>query len=271
MQKITLHKVVFSKERLDAIPDCQRAVLVYAGHICNEINWFNKLLLILQQTGKEVAQKIPDLSSVERATMDGNTTQLMIVQRLYAGKICEAIKFLQRWCFDMPWFETASSEMEDEGRQSLANLQKYLAMLSKNPKRDVMRLVRDKFSFHYDEKAVKQSARVTELTEEFVTYLQDSVGNTLYLGSEHSIMGFLIEYANQGDTKTFIELLSDDVLDVGRSVNLLLGHTLAWLCFKYLGKDLPGIGHQEDIVMESPILEEIRLPFFASSNRKVDV
>lgn len=260
-----LHKLVFTKEMLEKVPDCQRAVLVYAGHISNELNWLNKISFILQTTGSPIAKKLPCvLSPQEEAILGGNATQTFIHLRLCAGKIHEAVNFLERWCFDMPWFVDACTEMADDGKQALSKIQTHLSQIKDGSKSNLMRLVRNKFGFHYDEKAVKNSIRVADLVEDFTTYLVQNVGNTLYLGSEYAVSQQLIEMAKQGDARKTIENLMDDVLDLSRNINTLLGHTLSHLCFKFFGEELQTGTGQETIDLETEPLEQLRLPFFTT-------
>jgi hypothetical protein len=229
------------------------------------LNWFNKINLVLQQSGKSIAAKLPgSLSSEERVVLDGNSTQAFIHVRLFAGKIEEALKFLERWCFGKSWFDGHSKTMQTEGKEALNRINIHLEDIKSGRKSNFLRLVRDKFGFHYDEKAVKDSMRIPDEFDGFITYLNEKVGNTLYLGSEYAVTGYLIEVAKQGDAKNTIEMLMHDTMDLARDINILLGHTLSQLYSEYFGNSLDAIGRTEDICIQTGSIEEIRLPFFTT-------
>lgn len=268
MAKITLHKIVFSKEKLKAVPDCQRAVLVYAGHISNELNWFKKSILFLQQSSKEIAGKsLENRTLQEQAVLDGCTTQMMILVRLLAAKTSESTKFLHRWCFGMPWFAELCDDMDSKGKSSLNELNQYLSAAKNNLKNNILYIVRNKIAFHYDEEAVKHSINVPDRLEEFTTYLAENVGNTLYVGSENIVTDYLVETIKPGHAEEVIDQLMNETLTVSGWIQDVLGHTLSGLIWKHIGQDLPGIGKEDDIEMEVSYIEDQNPAYFVASKR----
>ncbi len=267
MGQTTIHKINIPKSKLLAIPESERLFFVYAGHILNEVNWFNRLILILQQTGRDVAEKLPaTLSLNDQASMDGNSTQLCIALRLFAGKLIEALKFLDRWGIGMPWFTELMKDMPKEGAAAFNYVSAYLKEDKEKRSESILRLVRDKFAFHYDERAVKQSADVSELVDEFVYYLTEKDGNSLYHGSELVVMSTFIGDKNSKDV---IERLMDESLGLAKNLHGLFSHVLFLIAKKYIGSNLNELGLEAQFELEEMEMAELRLPFFVSlSNRE---
>lgn len=273
MPSIKLHHVVVPKERLEQMPDSQRRFLVYASHISNELNWFGKVLLTLQVTSKEHEQmRDAAKDAVTRALHGGSAAQTLILSRLYVGKICEALTFLNKFCFDRAWFEDLLPGLHPDARKAREELQGYVcpeAQRTKGSRPELLKLIRDKYAFHYDEREIKRSKDVVKFDLEFDMYLAEDIGNTLYIGSERVIYATLAEAAGYPNPDELIEVIIDECLKVGGWLKDLLGHSLAELYLKNVGSSLNELGLQETVEVPAPPLRDNRLPYFCSNTEEV--
>jgi hypothetical protein len=241
-------------------------MLVYAGHISNELNWFNKMMLTLQITGSEIVGCSTELSPVQQAQSAGNAMQVFLLTRMYAGKLFEARKFLRQWLFGQAWFDALRPELPEEAKEAYHQLKEYLIRVKSSPEKDLIRTARDKSAFHYDDKMVRGSSECVDYKVEFGSYLATDVGNTLYIGSERIILEGLAIQAGYEDVGQFFSDFFDECLRVGRWIKDLLGHTVAAIYLKHCGATLDSIGLKEEFEMEAPHIRKWRLPYFFSGS-----
>lgn len=269
MTAITLHRIVISQEKLARVPESERSFLVYASHISNELNWFGKMLLTLHDTLNE-NKKSPNTEreADTQALIAGTSAQALMLTRLHAGKICEALNFIRDFCFGRSWFEELCPSLPAEAQHARRKLHEYLCPIGpskKDSKHKLLKTIRDKYGFHYDKKQIRKSGRVSELDLEFDMYLAEDVGNTLYFGSERVIYATLGEAAGYTDLNTLIDDSVEECIKVGRWIKDLLGHSLAELCGKYFGSCLDDPGQRDTFEVEAPPLRANRLPYFCSN------
>jgi hypothetical protein len=266
MTHIKLHHIALDKQKLENIPPNERAMLVYAGHISNELNWFNKMMLALQLTGNEIGDRTAALTPAQQAQSSGNAMQMFLVSRLYAGKLCEARKFIEEWLLGKAWFEALKPELPEEAREAYLQLSEHLRLANENPPKDLLRVTRNKSAFHYAEQMVRASGYCTDYTAELNSYLATDVGNTLYIGSEQVILEGLARRAGYEDARQFFSEFFDECLRVGSWIKALLGHTLTAIYQKHCGATFSAIGLREEFELEAPPLRQWRLPYFFSGS-----
>jgi hypothetical protein len=266
MTHIKLHHIALDRQALQNIPPNERAMLVYAGHISNELNWFNKIMLALQQTGNEIGDRTVAPTPTQQAQSSGNAMQMFLVSRLDAGKLCEARKFIEDCLLEKAWFEALRPELPEEAREAYLQLVEYLSSTNQNPSKDLLKVTRNKSAFHYSEQMVRASRYCSDYTAELNTYLATDVGNTLYIGSEEVILEGLARRAGYEDSRQFFSEFFDECLRVGRWIKALLGHTLAAIYQKHCGATFSAIGFREEFELEAPPLRQWRLPYFFSGS-----
>jgi hypothetical protein len=266
MTHIKLHHIALDRQKLQNIPPDKRAMLVYAGHISNELNWFNKMMLTLQITGSEIVGCSTELSPVQQAQSAGNAMQVFLITRLYAGKLLEARKFVRKWLFGQAWFDAFKLELPEEAKEAYLQLKEYLIRMKANPEKDLIRTTRDKSAFHYDDEMVGESGDWVESKVELDSYLARDVGNTIYIGSERVILEGLASNAGYDDVGQFFSDFFDECHQVGRWIKDLLGHTVAAIYLKHCGATLDSIGLKAEFEMEAPHIRQFRLPYFFSGS-----
>lgn len=102
--------VKFSKQDLLQLSSSERTLVLQLGHVCNELVFLNKLLLIVSDLERE---------GVERTAA---TTQSMIVVRLFIGKVFEAWLMLGKEYLGTDLRAEFDPLLSDDVVQSLAEL-----------------------------------------------------------------------------------------------------------------------------------------------------
>jgi hypothetical protein len=85
--RMLLHRVRFEARDLAAMPENERVFVMILGHIANEINILQKLIMM--------AHDLDD--DPEPAETHGRTAQTMCLMRVLVGKLYEAYLTIRKW------------------------------------------------------------------------------------------------------------------------------------------------------------------------------
>jgi hypothetical protein len=156
---------------LQQMPESERAFLLLAGHMQNELNSLYKVFAWCLHG--------PDaISSIERLA-DG--LQAQIYARLLAGKLLEAWNALGTAFFRAGISRRIEASLHPVAREALAKLKMYFG------KPNLIYLiyrVRNSFAFHYDAKELERHWAKVADNPNFEIILGGTVGNNLDVASE---------------------------------------------------------------------------------------
>ena len=180
---------------LQQMPKCERAFLLLAGHMQNELNSLHKVFAWCLHG--------PDAtSSIERLA---NGLQAQIYARLLAGKLLEAWNALGTAFFGAGISLRIEASLHPVAREALAKLKMYFG------KPNLIYRARNSFAFHYDAKEFERHWAKVADNPNFEIILGGTVGNNLDVASELVVNTALLNSANQQDESAALQMFLDEV------------------------------------------------------------
>ena len=272
MTTLDIYKFSLSKESLALLPESQRAFFVYAGHISNELNWLNRITLILQRTGAEATHlNETSPSTVNRALFEANAAQSIIGCRLLTGKVGEASKFLDQNCLKAAWHKKIRRKFNLNGKKSwqlYCKRHRYLQKFKegKTSKKEVISLMRNRFSFHYSKEGYAIAGKNNILSDPFILYISQITGTTLYMGSEHTMLKAFVDMLSPNQYKRSIDRWMSQTLKLTGAMINIFEQSIAELLDLYILKQTSD--KPELITFDNPPdNNSITLPFFINPSR----
>ncbi len=178
-----IYQIDLTKKHLAAMPDADRRLLLLLGHATNEINVFQKLILMS-------GQGTPAIQFVDHV----QAGQTFILMRTLIGKLHEAWDlFRTRVLSDRSVAALYLPKLNVEANAALESLKRHFGTQSP------LTLIRNRFSFHYKDEwdLVEQSFQEVPDDEPWQFYLSNMHGNSFFYASELVVAGGVIKLANQ--------------------------------------------------------------------------
>lgn len=239
-----VYEIRISKKQLQSLPDVERVLVLQFGHVCNELSFLNKLLLIVSDTASQGLKK------------KAMVTQAMIVVRLYAGKIFEAWKMLERDYFKSQLSRSLDAKLSPEGKRSLGALKTYFG------RNNLLSSVRNDFSFHYWSKHFPEAMNAFDDSREFYLILDKASANTLHSYSEDFVTVAMLQASGESEPQAAMDKVFGDLLFVGGKMIDFLGHGLVAVFENRLGKSWKDFEYTVYKIEPDADIEKFKLPFF---------
>lgn len=241
-----IHRVPISKTKLDAIPEYERAFYIQIGHLGNELNMLNKLLLYSSQ----------NIRALDGVQNEAQTSQTLLIVKILAGKLYEGWELTKRAFFGTKISNEYDTHLEEDAKVALEKLKQYFG------KQNLINTVRNQYAFHYSPKGiVKQINRMLD-TADMHIYLAKISANCLYHISEVIINYAMLESIEPGNHKAAMDRLAKETLDVTSWFTDFIGGCMIVLTQRYLGKTLEELGAVEIEVPTPPRFDEVEIPYF---------
>lgn len=269
LSQVKVSKAILTKKELLSVPTEIREFLIFSGHIVNELNWLNKLLL----AGIRAHTKMGSLSNpslADRAQLDGYHAQNMIAVRLYASKIFEAKKFLWKHALEKTWFRKHSRKFAPEVKASLKSLRVAIHRDHKQGKQNPLHVARNKFGNHYASfEAITASSHPDVIPPEMEFYIGRQVANRLYLGCERCITGGLISlvHAKRKHASISFDRLIKMTLNRGGWLLDVYTETLGLILTEDLGLTLEEINSDQFVIKDLRNINDAAPPWFMEITR----
>jgi hypothetical protein len=183
----------------------ERNLLLTAAHATNEMGAILRLVMI--------AQNQPSIGPICDLYRD---TQAFTLQKVLAGKLYECWKLVAARYFATGLGQFYDEKLLDHGKESLARLKRYFGRST-----NIIALIRNDAAFHYSRHDV--SACLDELTDDDCrVYLGNSKMHALYWVGEQPMRRHLLRQIDP-DNNRALEIMSQDLSDVGRDMGTFLG------------------------------------------------
>ena len=249
-----IYQIDLTKKLLAAMPDAERRLLLLLGHATNEINVFQKLILMS-------GQGTPTLQFVDHV----QAGQTLILMRTLIGKLHEAWElFRTRFLSDRQVTELYLPQLNAEALAALESLKRHFGTQSP------LTLIRNRFSFHYrdDWDLAEQSFREIPDDEAWQFYLSNMHGNSFFYASELVVAGGAIKLANRAPdpTETYLEAsarsfeeLCDLTIEVSACIQTLFGECITAIVSERL-PEAESVATTELRGLRA--LRDVEIPFF---------
>ncbi len=249
-----IYQIDLTKKQLATMPDAERRLLLLLGHATNEINVFQKLILMSGQ-GTRTLRFVDHVQA----------GQPLILMRTLIGKLHEAWElFRTRFLSDRQVAELYLPKLNAEALAALESLKRHFG------KQSPLTLIRNRFSFHYkdDWDRVEESFQEIPDDEPWQFYLSNMNGNSFFYASELVVAGGVIKLASQAPdpSESYLaasargfEALCDLIIDVSAHIQTLFGECITEIVGHRLS-DTQNVGTVELPGLRA--LRDIEIPFF---------
>lgn len=249
-QSMLINRSKIKLADLQKIPEGERALFVLLGHLINELNILNKTFYLCSQFEEEPKWRT-----------HAHITQALVFAKMLVGKLYEGWELLRTGYFESQISKSYHGKLNDEVKNSLAMLKHYFG------KKNLIEAVRNSFAFHYSVKDAKFVLSRDLNEEELVMYLAANNGNTLYYFSEYVVNYALLEAIEKGNPQRALERLMDESAKVVRWFTDLASGIMVYITEEYLLESDGKLPLEEIELGTVPVAEEIRIPYFFTSNR----
>ena len=243
-----IRRISLSKDTLLKMEPADRAFLLLAGHIQNELNSVQKVFAFCLHNGRtKLGSPIEGLA---------NGMQAMIFARMLAGKLWEAQQVVHKAFFNTPLGPRVKSKLQPVAQQSLKKITKYFAK-----KGNTIQRVRQSFAFHYSPDQFGRNWEAVADEPFFELIAGGTVGNNLHLASEMVANAALLNALNPKGREVALGEFFNEIQSVASDFTNFLEGTIIAILEEHFGTDLSALGREEEI---SPALShsEVAIPFF---------
>ena len=191
-----LTKISFKRKTFDIIPENERIFIVQLSLFVNEITMLHKLIVFSNNyKGSETAVKAQNVQS-------------FFLIKLLAGKLYEGWQILQKNYFRSKLSKQYDDQLSLEGKESIEYIKTYFN------KQNLISLIRNKYSFHYDYEHIKEELSSIPEDEGLDLYLASEFGNSLYYMA-HVVSSYaLFNEVDSTDDRKALDKIFKDVLEM---------------------------------------------------------
>ena len=243
--KIQIYTI--SKQALMDIPAKERDFFLLAGHFANEVIFLSKLLVITQD---QASEKIPAKAEL---------TQALFVHKTLAGKLYEGWQMIRKYYFGTAISKDYHELLEKDAQEAIKQLNRYFG------KGNLISKVRNSYSFHYSSDKIDPTLKEMEDGDEFDMYIAEQHINSLYYVAESVINKAMLQELESNDLQTSFDKLYQDTVEVHRLLLTFIHNFMKVAAGRHFVKteSNPVL---EEIEIDLPSLEELRLPFFVNAS-----
>ncbi len=246
-----LYRWAIPTERIAKMRAAERALFFMLGHAINEINVLNKLFYLSN-----------NYDPSDKWRQHAHITQGLVLARTLTGKLWEAWNLLGDAYFSTQLSKTYHEKLNDNAAAAIKALQKYFG-------RDTLiKTLRNAFSFHYDASELTKIDVTGLSSDELLSYVAETNGNTLFYFSEYVVNLALLESIAPGDPAKAMESLMDESAKVVGWCNEAAQGIMAEMADLYL-RNADGTVPMEEIDIGAvPMAEDIAIPYFFDSKHR---
>lgn len=237
-----LLKINIPKSKLDTIPEIEQVFFIQLMHFLNELNILQKCVIVS-------SNKLVSLTTIEKR---GQISQAHFFIRTLAGKLYEGWKMIGKNFIETQLSREYENLLSKKGKESLSELIVYF-----NDENNLVRLIRNKFAFHYDKEKIKEEVDKIPQEELLEMYISEHRANCLYSLSNIIVNWSILNYINSSNSQQAMDTLIDDIaIKVSRWFQEFCGD-----CVCIIAKKL-GLNSTEVEIPEPPSIDEIKLSYF---------
>lgn len=240
-----IRRISFTVSEFSVIPTNERALLVILAHALNEINTLNKLLAISTHFDHE-----------PKWVATAQSTQALVLARVLIGKLHEAWIAVSKGYFKSKLCQTYDPELDPAASAALAALKSYFG------KKSLVNSVRNDFSFHYSLEQAAAPIPDDIPSEEMSIYLDQALGNSLYLFAEVVMNVALTGGISPANPEAALDRLISEMSEVVAHLNTFGQGLLVALLERHLGGDKLRKSMQFLETGAAPQYRDLKIPYF---------
>jgi hypothetical protein len=241
-----LTEIKLFKSELDTLPEAEQIFFVQIMHFLNEINILQKCVIMSNN-------RLDSLTWIEKRSQ---IAQAQFFIRILAGKLNEGWEMIKENFFKTGISKRYESLLSKKGKENLYELKNYF-----NKKSNNIRLIRRKFSFHYDREMVKEQIKKIPKAEKLEIYMSEDSANCLFSLGDIVINWAILNSIDSSNPEKAMKILIGEVaIKVSRLFQDFC-HDYITIVAKQLKLDFI------EVEIDDPkSIYEIELPYFITSS-----
>ena len=237
-----LSKINIPKSKLDTIPEIEQVFFIQLMQFLNELN-------ILQKCTIVSSNELASLTTIEKRSQ---ISQAHFFIRTLAGKLYEGWKMIGKNFLKTQLSSEYENLLSQKGKESLSELMVYF-----KDKNNLVRLIRNKFAFHYDKEIIKEEIDNIPQEESLEVYISEHRANCLYSLSDTIIIWAILNYIDSSNPQRAMDrLIGEIALKVSRLFQEFCGD-----CVRIIGEKME-LDYTEVEIPEPPSIDDVKLPYF---------
>ena len=237
-----ISKINIPKSKLETIPEIEQVFFIQLTHFLNELNTLQKCVIVSNN-------KLTSLTSIEKRSQ---ISQAHFFIRTLAGKLYEGWKMIRKDFLETQLSREYENLLSQKGKESLSELIGYF-----NDEKNKVRLIRNKFAFHYDKEKIKEEIDKIPQEELLEMYISKNRGNCLYSLSDIIVNWAILNSIDSSNSQRAMdELIGDIAIKVSRWFQEFGGD-----CVRIIGEKLE-LDYTEVEIPDPPSIDEVKLPYF---------
>lgn len=182
--------------------------------------------------------------------------------RVLIGKLWEGWLLLKKCFFGSKLSQQYDSLLSEEEKKSLSNLKDYF-----NIKSNLIKSLRDNFSFHYSCEAMTKAFVKSSKNEpdELQMYIGDNVGNSLFFASEFIVNQSLLEAVLPGKPNEAMERLVEESTKVANLLIHVISGCMNVIAERYFLNKNGQLEISAVDIGSVQAMDDIHVPYFVST------
>ena len=237
-----LLKITIPKSKLDTIPEIEQVFFIQLMQFLNELN-------ILQKCTIVSSNELASLTTIEKRSQ---ISQAQFFIRTLAGKLYEGWKMIGKNFLKTQLSSEYENLLSQKGKESLSELIVYF-----NDENNLVRLIRNKFAFHYDKEKIKEEIDKIPQEELLEMYISEHRGNCLYSISDTIVNWSILNSIDSSNSQQSMDILIGDIaIKVSGWFREFCSD-----CVYVIVKKLE-LSSTEIKIPEPPSIDDVKLPYF---------
>lgn len=243
---LPLRRFVLPADKLAFMPADERSLMIWCGHIHNELT---TLLGFFRATANTKADSA--------ILVESKTAQQLTIMKIIAGKLYEAKELLRVGFFGTQLSKIYEQMLYEGARGSIAFIKEYF-----DKKQNTLYMLRNNYAFHYDFNAIKDLPNHWESSEDELSFCTGNYPNhNLYFMSEVIINKTMLQELGAGRIEDGVEKFWGDISKLTNATIDVCGALVALIIKRHIASpeelDSAVIG-----ILNPPASEEPSVPYF---------
>ena len=246
---VEVYKIALPKDKLMAMPEKERSLMMLLGYAANQINFFAKLVVLSSNKDgpTEMEQKL-----------SGGQTQMSL--RILIGVLNEAWELVRKRFLGTPFGKDYQPLLDEQGKEALARMNK------RTGKGSLLADLRNAWIFHHpDEDEVAEEACAAALADplcasEWTWYFSPSNYNSFFYPSEMVALHGIAAIVKEQDLIEAQLKLMASVMDIAENMNQVIHAIISVLYTQNIGPEL--LSEAPVNITTAPSIFDVWIPFF---------
>jgi hypothetical protein len=246
---VEVYKIALPKDKLMAMPEKERSLMMLLGYASNQINFFTKLVLLSSNK---------DPSTEMEQKLSGGQTQMSL--RILIGVLNEAWELVRKRFLGAPFGKTYRPLLDKEGTDALARLNKRTGAGG------LFSELRNTWIFHHpDESGAAEAACGAALADpicdgEWNWYFSPSNYNSFFYPSEMVALHGIARILTAPDLIEAQHKLLASVMNAATDMNHVIHAVISVLYIQNIGPEL--LSDTPVHIRTAPSIFDLWVPFF---------